>query len=119
MSLFYKKRFKAASGQFLEWKIECDALTKKDWECLAYMIQERCGEFGSVFGIPTGGEKLAEALEQYKHPDSSMRLVVDDVYTTGGTIRKYAEPYDLVWVVFARKRPTDGVKALFIMDDNQ
>jgi hypothetical protein len=116
MSLFYKKPFKSASGQILQWKIECDALTKKDWECLAYMIHERCGEFGSVYGIPTGGEPLAKALEQYANPASSIRLLVDDVYTTGGSIEKYRQPNDLVWVVFARKRPTHGVNALFVME---
>jgi phosphatidylserine/phosphatidylglycerophosphate/cardiolipin synthase-like enzyme len=116
MSLFYKKPFKSASGQILQWKIECDALTKKDWECLAYMIQERCGAFATVYGIPTGGEPLAKALEQYARRDTDVRLLVDDVYTTGGSIEKYRQPNDLVWVVFARKRPTHGVKALFVME---
>lgn len=115
MALFNLGWFVGASGQSLPWKIECDALTVDDWACLAFMIRERSGPFGSVVGIPSGGIPLQVALEKYV--TLGPRLLVDDVYTTGGSIAKHRQPDDLVWVVFARKPPQDGVKALFCMGD--
>ena len=105
--------FMSASGASLPWKIECDSLTVDDWKCLAFMIRERSGPFGSVVGVPRGGIPLQVALEKYA--TLGPRLLVDDVYTTGGSIAKYRQPEDLVWVVFARRQPTDGVNALFYM----
>ena len=119
-NLFQLKTFKSASGKMLPWKIECDGLTYDDWECLAFMIAERCGNFSSVYGCPTGGEPLARALEKYKK-EKGPRLLVDDVYTTGGTIKKYRQKGDKIWVVFARRRPpkTHKIKVLFQMDESQ
>lgn len=36
MDLFQKVDFISHSGKPLDWKLECDALTDKDWECIAY-----------------------------------------------------------------------------------
>ena len=90
MNLFQKGKFTSHSGQELNWKIECDALTDHDWACLAKMISERC-QFGSVYGIPTGGTKLQKALEQYVTPNNPYRLVVDDVWTSP-LVPTYAQP---------------------------
>lgn len=119
MNLFQSGSFISHAGKQLDWKIECDALTDEDWECLAKMIAERCS-FGTVYGIPRGGTKLALALEKYCNPKSSTRLVVDDVYTTGKSMRDAMTPDDIGFVVFARNRvvlePTFYVRALFTMD---
>ena len=77
MNLFQLGKFTSHAGNELDWKIECDALTDEDWECLAKMISERT-QFGSVYGIPRGGTKLAKALEKYITPKNPVRLVVDD-----------------------------------------
>ena len=78
MNLFQLGNFVSHAGNELEWKIECDALTDDDWECLAKMISEKT-VFGTVYGIPRGGTKLANALQKYCDPKVRWRLVVDDV----------------------------------------
>ena len=119
MNLFQLGKFTSHAGTELDWKIECDALTDEDWECLAKMISERCA-FGTVYGIPRGGVKLQKALEKYADPKSPFRLVVDDVYTTGKSMRDVMLPGDIGFVVFARNRvefdPERYVRALFTMD---
>ena len=119
MSLFQLGKFISHAGNELEWKIECDALTDDDWECLAKMISERT-TFGSVYGIPRGGVKLQLALEKYCDPNNKIRLVVDDVYTTGKSMRNVMVGDDIGFVIFARKYITFDaqyyVRALFTMD---
>jgi hypothetical protein len=120
MNLFQLGNFVSHAGNELEWKIECDALTDEDWECLAKMISQRTS-FNSVYGIPRGGVKLQKALEKYCNPESKTRLVVDDVYTTGKSMRDVMQPGDIGFVVFARQRivfDTDRyVRALFTMEE--
>ena len=38
MDLFQSVNFKSHSGLNLTWKIECDALDKEEWQCIARMI---------------------------------------------------------------------------------
>jgi orotate phosphoribosyltransferase len=113
--LFQHGTFKLASGRIAPWKIECDALTDHDWQTLALMISEKA-LFGEAVSVPTGGNKLALALTKYANPNSTHRLVVDDVYTTGGSIRKIMKPGDTGFVVFSRTPdlPAD-IRALFVM----
>ena len=119
MNLFQIGTFTSHAGKELHWKIECDALTDEDWECLAKMISERT-QFGKVYGIPRGGVKLEKALEKYANPKSSVRLVVDDVWTTGKSMMEAMNPGDLGYVIFARERiifdSNKYVRALFTMD---
>lgn len=137
-NLFQLGDFTLNSGKTSKWKIECDALDEKDWETLAYMIWQMIGVFNGVDGVPTGGLKLAKALEKYscrdpKNPDSIVledinpipHLIVDDVLTTGNSIRKAGsewanksgKPYP-IWigaVVFARGNLPTNVYTLFQM----
>jgi orotate phosphoribosyltransferase len=114
-NLFQSGIFKLHSGKTSRFKIECDALTDADWATLAEMIAMRAGAFGSVFGIPRGGVKLAEQLERFI--TTGPRLVVDDVWTTGGSMLEVLNHGDDAgFVVFARNTPTHGVRALFTME---
>lgn len=81
MSLFRLGDFKLHSGQESNWIIDCQALTDNDLKCLAHLGRALVGPFGNVIGIPTGGNRFANAMQKYSSigPD----LVVDDVYTTG------------------------------------
>jgi len=125
-NLFEKKFFISHAGLPLNWKIECDALTKDDWKGIARMIMDyETRPFGSVEGIPRGGLPLARALKPYATVGPPM--IVDDVYTTGASFKEYCYEhyrtmsfdYNPKWVVFARTTPEDrsGVKALFTMPE--
>lgn len=103
IGLFQLGNFKLASGEVSMWKIECDALTEDDWDCLAAMAAKIVPYFGSVVGVPQGGLPFAKALRMYV--TAGPRLVVDDVFTTGGSLRKIMQDGDLAVVAFARNPP--------------
>lgn len=126
IDLFQQQKFTSHAGIPMTWKIEMDAISDKEWDCLAAMIMDyQKGPFSKVVGIPRGGIKLQNALRKYseweqKHP----WLVVDDVYTTGTSFREFCTTKETMfaykWVIFARK-PVDvdsGVRALFTMPEN-
>jgi hypothetical protein len=73
-------------------------------------------QFYGVIGIPTGGLKLAQQLEQYAVDDGYL-LIVDDVLTTGGSMmsmrKQYPEARGLV--VFARGPCPAWVTPIFQM----
>ena len=124
-NLFTSGDFTSHAGLPLKWKIECDAIRPEEWETLAQMIMEyETMPFREVSGIPTGGMALASALDKYKSPDADdIVMVVDDVWTTGMSMRdhikenypSYLKAQVKKWVVFARRPPDDGTKALFTM----
>ena len=64
MSLFQLGTFTSAAGKQLSWKIECDALTTEDWECIAALVGP-CLVFQEIEGVPSGGVAFADALEPY------------------------------------------------------
>ena len=123
--LFQEENFKSHSGLDLTWKIEMDALDPEEWKCIAKMIMEvEDRPFCKAVGIPRGGTKLAEYLNEHstgKEEDSL--LIVDDVLTTGGSLDYFADQYFrnrkpkdyFGWVVFARTQPPTWVDALFRM----
>lgn len=95
MSLFQLGKFTLSSGQTSNWKIECDALTPEDWQALALMVHEKNYGFHTVVPAPKGkssslidnAKSFANALEPYcDHNNARHLLLVDDVYTTGGTL---------------------------------
>lgn len=90
MNLFMEGRFKLASGRPSSWKVECDALTKEDWAGLARIASGILPAFGTVHGVPTGGLRFAAALQRYRIEGFERVLIVDDVWTTGGSMRKFA-----------------------------
>jgi orotate phosphoribosyltransferase len=116
MNLFRLGDFTLAGGRKSRFKLECDALTDGDWECLAWLISQRVA-FHRVEGVPRGGLKLAAALEKYKGYGNSL-LIVDDVLTTGGSMERQRSGRDAQgFVVFQRgpERPP-WIRALFQMD---
>lgn len=89
MSLFERGRFTLASGVESFFKIECDALGAEDWDTLAYLTLRAVGPFGTVVGVPGGGLVYAGMLEQYADLESEALLIVDDVWTTGGSFHQF------------------------------
>lgn len=120
MTLFERGDFTLASGAKATWKIECDALTQADWEGIAEMLVGYIAPFGLVVGVPRGGLPLERALAPYTTMGTT--LVVDDVWTTGGSMNRYImevlkrHPGDVQRAVaFARGRLHPEVTALFAM----
>lgn len=117
MSLFQLGDFLLHSGDRSHFKIDCDALTYEDWETIAFLIKEKFN-FTNVVGISDGGTKLAQLLEQYKKEGDNLTLIVDDVLTTGAsmkTIRDSIKGNSIGVVVFARGRCPYWVWPIFQM----
>lgn len=117
--LFQRGDFTLASGQRAHWKIECDALTPDDWAGLAAMLIDYLPHpFGSVRGVPRGGVPFEQALWWHATPGAKRVLVVDDVWTTGGSMQRFIDRTGLYHVplmravAFARNPVPDGVTAL-------
>ncbi len=120
MNLFTKGQINIRSGKS-DFKIECDALTDKDLNCIAHLIIQNV-PFGSVVSVPTGGDRLKKALEPACHSSSENILIVDDVLTTGKSMedmkRELGEDEKVIGVViFARGKCPDWVEPLFQMWD--
>jgi len=117
--LFQIGDFTLHSGEKSNWKVECDVLTKEDWECLAAMIAERC-QFKDVIGIPEGGLNLRDYLSLSCTKDDSLpTLIVDDVLTTGNSMeeaRSHIKGEVIGHVVFARGKCPEWIKALWQLD---
>lgn len=92
MNLFNydKNKFKLHSGRKSDFKIDCDALTDEDLAALAKKVSQSHLRFREVIGIPKGGLRFAEALKPYCRRRGDI-LIVDDVYTSGGSMRDFME----------------------------
>ncbi len=113
VDLFQKIDFISHSGLPLKWKIECDALSKEEWDAIATMIMDYQKQpFSKAVGIPRGGLPLADALNVYASGNEKEPvLICDDVFTTGNSILDFVKKeypdwtmaMGYKWVVFARK----------------
>lgn len=103
------------SGQNSDFLIDCESLTDEDLRALAHKGRQLVRSFGTVLGIPQGGLRFAEALKMYATKDSPYRLIVDDVMTTGKSMKKYREDQilDRGLVIFNRGRELHWVTAIF------
>jgi len=114
-SLFELGSFQLSSGGTSSFRINAHKLTTDDWEALAHMALSILPTFREVVGVPTGGEAFAEAL--LPHTSYGPVLVVDDVLTTGNSIRKVANDYkdSILLVAFSRMSPHPGIHAVFTL----
>ena len=130
MKLFQDGDFKSHAGLPLKWKLECDAITDEEWRCIAKMVMDyQVQPFYKAVGIPRGGLKFAEAMNEYASGDpADQTMICDDVFTTGTSFQDFIkENYPdwlgamgYRWVVFARKPSfvhPHNVKALFTMPE--
>jgi len=114
--LFQSGQFELHSGEHTTWKIDCDALSDTSIETLAHMVSDESGGFGSVEGVPSGGLRLAKALEKYA-TDGPV-LIMDDVLTTGASMEEQRAGRDAIGaVIFARGSCPGWVRPLFIRPD--
>ena len=87
MHLFQSGRFTGTSGGELPFKIECDALTRADYDTLAEIVAMQ-HIFSEVHGVPRGGVPFADSLRPYCSRQGRV-LIVDDVLTTGGSMERF------------------------------
>lgn len=104
--LFQRGDFTLSSGRKSHFKIECDALTDADWAALAETFFEAYGGgWGAVEGVPRGGLAFARHLSKYSMTREECLkerslyawvdvLVVDDVATTGNSLRGLAQAFE-------------------------
>jgi len=120
MNLFKYGSFTTHSGLTLDWKIDCDALTDDDIDCIArasYSLLERIDYPRSNFiGIPSGGVRLANKMQNlFGKEDNSVPLIVDDVLTTGNSMKEVMSQHQgsKGLVIFARAPVPIDVAYLF------
>lgn len=126
-TLFRWGGFRTSTGHKMPFEINCDALTHEDILCIANVIAAKT-TFKAVYSVPTGGNRLGVALQQFRDGDGADRiLIVDDVLTTGKSIesekRRVTERLERMgveftgeivgWVIFARTQPADWINAIF------
>ncbi len=114
LPLFVRANFVSHSGLPMNWKIECDALTDADIDTLAFVIAGEIA-FSDVVGVPSGGMRLAVALQQYA--TEGPVLIVDDVLTTGRSMEETRErfPGAVGAVLFARGHVPDWITAVWVL----
>jgi hypothetical protein len=106
------------SGRHSSFKIECDELTDAEVEAACSLLVKALPSFGSVHGVPRGGLRMERALLPYR--TSGPPLVVDDVWTTGGSVQQFVEEKFqdrevAVAVLFARGPVPAWVVVLFTL----
>lgn len=111
MNLFNVGTFLLNSGRTSKFKVDCDALWDEDIQALAKIIHDNIPQFAWVEGVPTGGLRLAAALEQYARPsETTVGLIVDDVLTTGGSMERQRDfRHPVIGVVIFNRMPIGQV----------
>lgn len=101
--IFELRRTTLSSGLVSGWRCNFERFDGPSVWCFATLIARRVGAFGRVEGVPTGGDALARCLARWEQPTSDVLLIVDDVLTTGESIRRQRNGRKAVgWVVFDR-----------------
>lgn len=115
MNLFNTGFFRLHSGLHTDFKIDCDALTDEDISTIALQLVRRLPIYGRVEGVPQGGLRLAAEMRKYEVMYRDTILIVDDVFTTGGSMDKQRDFRTGVIgaVIFARADTPAWVTPLF------
>ncbi len=108
-----------ASGRDSAFKVDCDHLTDDDVNAACDLLAVIVPAFGTVHGVPTGGERIARGMQRHTTPGCPLILVVDDVWTTGGSMRRFMDAHDLPThrgaVLFARGPVPSWVTTLWML----
>ena len=123
-NIFKFGKFILSSGKESDYKIDCDGLSDEDIEFFARLISQNIN-FKGVYGIPTGGNRLADALRKYCVLDQDEQyLIVDDVMTSGKSFEKAKEklskyPNIIGVCIFCRDKyaKPDWVRSIFEVGD--
>ena len=127
MAVFQKKDFIMHSGGLAHWKIECEKYSEEDFETFAWLIAQKAktiiGEdrtgVREIYGVPFGGKMIEEKFIPYLDKWGTLRLIVDDVLTTGKSMEK--AKIEKGWsdaigiVIYARGTYPNWIKPIFAM----
>lgn len=91
MSIFRFNSARLHSGSDSKYFIDCDFLTDEDITVIACRLADLVPPFSSVEGILQGGLRLAEAMKTHYAIGEGGHLIVDDVWTTGASMRDARE----------------------------
>jgi orotate phosphoribosyltransferase len=112
--------FQLNSGLTSDFKLVADQFIADNLAGLVALIRRIVGPFSGVYGVPRGGLALEEALLPHINRSlSSTVLVIDDVLTTGGSMKRAREKlagscqHIIGAVVFARGPCPPWVQAVF------
>ena len=109
-----------SSGRMSAFKVECDALTDDEVEAHCDLLAMALPPFGRLAGVPRGGVRVAHYLSRHLDPSSPTWLVVDDVWTTGGSMARFMAENDIPThrgaVLFARGPVPSWVTALWTIN---
>ena len=102
LDLFQQGWFISHSGIPLTWKVDCDSLSDQEIALFAEIIYANVQMLSKVEGIPTGGLRLANALNKWKYTKGPL-LIVDDVLTTGRSMEEQRNGREAIgYVIFSR-----------------
>lgn len=111
-------------------KVECDKLLDSCIDTLALIGAHQICHFGKIISVPKGksdspidnAKRLADALQPYARPSCPTILIVDDVWTTGGSmeacrvdLHSASQRCVVGWVAFAYQKPAPWVTAGLIV----
>lgn len=109
------------SGRWSSYKIECDHLSDAEVQAACALLAEVLPPFGWVSGVPTGGDRLAEAMKPFASDDRGPLLIIDDVWTTGGSVERHRSGFGaiptVVGVLIARGPTPPDVTALLTLHE--
>ena len=118
--LFNYGKFTGAGGQELNWKIDCDSLTQGDFDAIADIAVTKLPAFSKVVGVPRGGIFLAQSLNKYCSKEATITLVVDDVWTTGHSMKTFVADHQINnwngFVIFSRGVLSPNIECLFNLE---
>lgn len=103
----------------LPWKVDCDDLSDEDIESIARIISWKFA-FSEVYGVPTGGTRLADALRKYAIDKEYPALIVDDVLTSGKSMERLKQEIGgnpIGIVVFSRGKCPNWVWSIFTVNE--
>ncbi len=113
MSLFESGNFTLHSGEETDWRINAEVLSSASLEAIALWAWLHLPKFRIVEGVPSGGIRLAEALDLHVDNKGAL-LIVDDVLTTGASMEKRRAGRDAIgFVIFARGPCPSWVTAMW------
>lgn len=109
--------FISHSGLTLSWKFDADALSDVDIESIARVAVSTgiVQRFSNVWGVPSGGIRLANAFAPWATEGDFGTLIVDDVLTTGASMEGAKQRWgaEQGFVILARTNPQAWIKTMF------